>query len=47
MIISKNDSKQDDQNKLISFRVDDVFMKRFEALKERFSASGKKQVHLI
>lgn len=40
--MSKNDSKQDDQNKLISFRVDDVFMKRFEALKERFSASGKK-----
>ncbi|KVL93088.1 hypothetical protein [Burkholderia stagnalis] len=35
-------NKSDDQQKLISFRVEEGFLKKFEALKERFSVGGKK-----
>lgn len=35
-------ARSDDQQKLISFRVEDEFLRKFEALKERFSVSGKK-----
>jgi hypothetical protein len=33
--------KQDEQQKMISFRVEERFLKVFEALKERFSVGGK------
>lgn len=35
-------AKPDEQQKLISFRVEDSFLQKFEALKERFSVGGKK-----
>lgn len=35
-------AKSDDQQKLIAFRVEDGFLQKFEALKERFSVGGKK-----
>lgn len=34
-------AKQDEQQKLISFRVEEGFLKTFEALKQRFSVGGK------
>lgn len=35
-------SKNDDQQSLISFRLDEALTKKFEALKERFASDGKK-----
>lgn len=40
--MSKGEAKPDEQQRLMSFRVDDVIMRKVEALKERFLATGKK-----